>query len=222
MSAYFITSTGTDIGKTFTTCALLHGAQNSGRAARAIKPLITGWKDGAANDTQALIEAANIGQTVAEVSPLRFAAPLSPHRAAVMDNASIDTHALEQKCHQEIMATPRDALLLIEGAGGVMVPIAPPYGMLDLMAALRVPAILVVGSYLGTISHTLTALAALQMRLIPVHAVVMCESAGSSVTLNEAEAGLFPLLPHLPLRVVQPLVSSWREANEIQALARQL
>lgn len=216
MSAYVVTSTGTGVGKTFATCAMLHAARLNGRTARGYKPIISGWDDAdGESDTANIIRARGSGQTVDEVSPWRFAAPLSPHRAAALENKEIDFDALLDWSRARIGG---DGLTLIEGVGGVMVPLTNNHTTLDWMAALGLPVILVVGSYLGTISHTLTAMHALRARALSVAALIMSETHGSATTLDEAMAGLLPMIDDIPLRIAQPLVSSWREASVIHAL----
>jgi dethiobiotin synthetase len=79
MSAYFVSAVGTGIGKTFTTCALLHAARARGQQAQGYKPIISGWDDAQNTaDTLEIIRAGGAGQTIEEVSPWRFSAPLSP------------------------------------------------------------------------------------------------------------------------------------------------
>ena len=91
-------------------------------------------------------------QSVAALSPWRFAAPLSPDMAAQMEGRSIEFDQVAAFCRM-----PRDAaVLLIEGAGGAMTPLTQDRTMLDLAVSLRVPVILAAGSYLGSLSHTLT------------------------------------------------------------------
>lgn len=210
MSAYFVTGTGTDVGKTFVTCTLL----NARTGARGFKPIISG----APSDAEEIIKASGKG-TLDEIALWRFAAPLSPHRAAALENAVIDTNALESWCREK---SAGEGLTLIEGAGGVMTPITERYTMRDLAVALKLPVILVTGSYLGSISHTLSAIESLESRGVSIKALVLSESTGSAVTLAEAEAGLMPLLAHIPLRIVQPRVSSWKDAQAIRALAEKL
>lgn len=219
MSAYFISATGTGVGKTFTTCALLHAAQAQRVAARGLKPVISGWDNGAETDTAQIIAASASKQTIDDTSPWRFTAPLSPHRAAVLENKQIEVATLAAWTKEQAAAP---CLTLIETVGGVMVPLTDTLTTLDWMAAAGLPAILVTGSYLGTISHTLTALTALRSRNIPVAALILNESAGSTVTLAEAEAGLAPFIADIPLRIVQPYVSSWRDAAAIHGALKEL
>ncbi len=240
MSGYFVTAVGTGVGKTFTTCALLQAALQQGRIARAYKPIISGWDDAdPASDTAQMMTASAVlplsqGQrachpapstqhlaptTIDTISPWRFAAPLSPHRAAALAGQTIDMEALIAWSRAQ---TKQEGLTLIEGVGGVMVPLTDTTTTLDWMVALGLPIILVTGSYLGSISHSLTALHVLRARGLMVKALVMSESEGSSVALDEAMAGLAPLIDDIPLRIMQPRVSSWREADAIHSLEAQL
>lgn len=216
MSAYFVTSTGTGVGKTFTTCALLHAAAKKGQQAQGYKPVISGW-DGAdaMSDTAQIIHASRAGLTVEDISPWRFAAPLSPHRAAALEHKTVDVEALVAWSRAQL---GQEGLTLFEGVGGVMVPLTNRYTTLDWMTTLQLPVILVTGSYLGAISHTLTALHALRTHKLHVAALVMSETHGSSVTLEESMAGLAPYIDDIALRIAQPLVSSWREATAIHTL----
>lgn len=216
MSAYFVTAVGTGVGKTFTTCALLHAARSNGRIARGFKPIISGYDAAdATSDTAQIIAASGGTANVDEISPWRFAAPLSPHRAAALEGQALDVNAVIEWSRARATG---DGLMLIEGVGGVMVPLTNTQTSLDWMAALGLPVILVTGSYLGSISHTLTALHALRTRGQHVAALVMSETEGSTVTLDEAITGLAPFIADIPLRIVQPRVSSWREATAIHAL----
>lgn len=215
MSGYFITATGTGSGKTFTTCALLHAARMQGRKAYAFKPVISGWEEGdPTTDTAHIIQASGQDWTVDALSPWRYAAPLSPHRAAVLEGKTLPFDALVDWSRKQL----RNDLTLIEGVGGVMVPLDGSHTVLDWMRALNLPVILVTGSYLGSISHTLTALEVLKQAGLNTHALVVNESPDSSVDLTEAQAGLEPLVQTIPLRIFQPLVSSPHNAQAIHAL----
>ena len=224
MTSYFVAGTGTGIGKTFTTCALLHAAHEQGRATHGFKPLISGWSESTESDTAQIKWAAASPLPVEEISPWRFTAPLSPHRAAALEGKQIDMDAVVEWTNDQLFLAlgNHEPLVLFEAVGGVMVPLTESKTTLDWMAAVGIPIILVTGSYLGSISHTLSAMEVLRARGLAIAALVMNESAGSSVTLAEAEAGLAPFIADISLRTYQPLVSSWREATEIHALAEQL
>jgi dethiobiotin synthetase len=186
MATYFVTSTGTGIGKTLTTALLLRQLAAAGRPARAIKPVLSGFNPRSAAESDAGILLRAMGRRVTEdsiaaIAPWRFATPLSVDMAAAREGRSVDFDALVDWCR----AQERDDQLLIEGAGGVMAPIDDRHVMRDWIAALDIPALLVTGSYLGTLSHTLTALVALRERRIHVPAVIVAVTPGSPVSVQE-------------------------------------
>ena len=120
------------------------------------------------------------------ISPWRFAAPLSPDMAAAREGRALDYEALLEFCHAGIAAG--DGMLFIEGVGGVMVPLDAEHTVLDWMIEIDLPLIVVVGSYVGTLSHTLSALDVLDRHDLKVLAVVISESAGSAVSLDYTAA----------------------------------
>lgn len=187
MTAIFITATGTDIGKTFVTAGLIRHWRSIGRAVDALKPVMTGYdaKAAAASDAGVLLQALGRPVTdkeVARISPWRFAAPLSPDMAARREGRSLDYDALIDFSRK---AARQFDTVLIEGIGGVMVPLDKNRTVLDWMAELNAPAVLVAGSYLGSLSHTLTSRDALRCRGITIRAIVVNETPGSSVPLGE-------------------------------------
>lgn len=191
MSAVFVSGTGTDVGKTFVTCGLIAHFRTLGSAVEAIKPLLSGFSSSALPDSDAGALLAALGRpiTMAEacrISPWRFTAPLSPDMAAAREGRAIDFAAVADFCRGAIAA--RRGHLLIESIGGIMVPLDARHTVLDLAAELALPLILVAGSYVGTISHTLTALQALARRNINLAAIVISESQGSAATLDDTVA----------------------------------
>src|SRR6266700_1798489 len=188
MSAIFVTATGTGVGKTFVTAGLIRHHLRLGRAVDSIKPVVSGFDPAAlpASDPGVLLAALGRPLTIEEasrISPWRFAAPLSPDLAAAREGRAIDFNAVVDFC-QDAIAARRDRLF-IEGIGGIMVPLDAIRTVLDLITALRLPLILVAGSYVGTISHTLTALQVLVRRNLDVAAVVVSASEGSAAALDE-------------------------------------
>lgn len=191
MTAIVITSTGTEIGKTYITAGLIRHLRTSGRTVEAIKPVVTGFDAAtmAESDPGVLLAALERPVTldeIAKISPWRYAAPLSPDIAAREEGTPLDFTALGEFSLRSVL-TRRD-VLLIEGIGGVMVPLDDRHTVLDWMLLLRLPLILVTGSYLGTISHTLTALDTLLRRGLAVLTVVVNETEGSNVALADTAA----------------------------------
>lgn len=187
MSAYFITSSGTDIGKTFITRALCRQLREKKLPAHAYKPIISGWSEGEENDVTLLCEALGLPQieeSYDQLSLYRLKAPLSPDMAARQEGISLKMEEIIRFC-KNALKRHENGITLIEGVGGAMVPLTPTHTTLDLIEALNIPVILIVGSYLGSLSHTLTALESLRSRNIPMHHLIINESADSSVDTEE-------------------------------------
>jgi dethiobiotin synthetase len=193
VSAIFISGTGTDVGKTFVCVSLIRHLRQMGRSVEAIKPVVSGFDpdQSAASDPGILLETLGFPATlqyIERIAPWRFGAPVSPDLAARREGRRIDVGEVVAFCKSAI--DQRREILLIEGVGGIMVPLDEQRTMLDVMMALRLPFILVAGSYLGTISHTLTALDALFRRDLSLLAIIVSETPGSPVPLDETVAAI--------------------------------
>jgi dethiobiotin synthetase len=190
MTAVFVTSTGTDIGKTFVTAGLIRHYRGKGLAVSAIKPIVSGFDPEAADGSDPGLLLAALGKPVtleeiARISPWRFTAGVSPDLAAMREGKAIDFSAVVDFSRRAMAV---NAMRFIEGVGGVMVPLDDSHTVLDWMTALKLPVIVVAGSYLGTISHTLTALHIIAGRNLTTCAVVVSETPGSPVPLEETVA----------------------------------
>ena len=220
MSTLFVTGTGTGIGKTVVTAALCRELRAAGRPVRALKPVLSGYDPAARDESDPSVLLASLGEpvtddAVAAIAPWRFAAPLSPDMAAAREGRRLDLREIVAFCRE----APGDPLL-IEGIGGAMVPLDDRHTVLDWIAELAAPALVVAGSYLGTISHTLTTLSAMRGRGVEVAGLVISESEQSPVPPAETaatiarHAGALPiaLLPRLP-----PAPAPWRDAPPLAA-----
>ena len=203
MGANFITGTGTDIGKTWLACSLLRHWCAEGRLAAAIKPVLSGFDAArpALSDAGALLLAMGREPGAAEldaIAPWRFAAPLSPDMAAAREGRQIDFGELVAFTRRAVTAPDRQ--LLIEGVGGVMAPLDAQHTVRDWIAASGLPCVMVTGSYLGSLSHALTALEALARVSAGVTAIAVNESPDSPVTMDSTlerlshHAGAIPLI----------------------------
>lgn len=193
MSAIFVTATGTDIGKTFVSAGLLKHWKAAGQPAEAIKPVSTGFDPAEAEGSDAglLLRAQGKPATVEEIeriSPWRFAAPLSPDVASSRERRTLPFDELVDFSKRAMKAAKGH--LLIEGVGGVMVPLNDRHTVLDWMVELDAPLIVVTGSYLGTLSHTLTCLDVLKRRDLTIRALVVNETPGSSVPFSDTVSRL--------------------------------
>ncbi|MBC7398978.1 MAG: dethiobiotin synthase [Mucilaginibacter sp.] len=153
----FITGIGTGIGKTIVSAMLVESLK-----ADYWKPIQSGDLDG--SDTIKVESLVSNSQSVFHPEAYRLTQPFSPHKSADLDGILIDP--------LKIIAPKTDNQLIIEGAGGLMVPLNNSFLMIDLIQQLNVEVILVVKHYLGSINHTLLSLDALKSRKIPIKAIV--------------------------------------------------
>ncbi|MDG2527433.1 dethiobiotin synthase [Caulobacter endophyticus] len=188
MSALFVAGTGTDIGKTHVACAVIRALKAKGVAVDAFKPVVSGFDpaDPSASDPARLAQALGDPSALPRISPRRYLAPLAPNLAARLEGDVLRIEDLAADC-RAALAGDHD-LMLVEGAGGVMSPLTDEATNLDLIADLGLPVLLIAGSYLGTISHVLTALVALRARGASVAAIIMSESLDAPDLVQTADA----------------------------------
>jgi dethiobiotin synthetase len=191
VKAFFITGSGTDVGKTFVAAGLIRHFRQVGRIVEALKPVVSGFdpEHAATSDPAILLAALGRQADATEIeciAPWRFAAPLSPDMAAAREDRAIDFNALLDFSKSAIASSA--GILLIEGVGGIMAPLEQTHTVLDWMRALRLRLVLVTGSYLGSISHTLTCLDVLRRYELHVAALVVSESADPTVPLDDTVA----------------------------------
>jgi dethiobiotin synthetase len=193
VASYFVTSTGTDIGKTFVTAALVRYLRESNQPVRALKPIVSGYDSSVVQTSDPAVLLTALGRPVTaeevdRIAPWRFRAPLSPDQAAAREGRSIDFDKLVAFSRVEISSAKGP--LFIEGVGGIMVPLDGRRTVLDWMTELDIPLLLVVGGYLGTISHTLTALDVLAQRKLTIAGIIVSESERAAVALDETVASI--------------------------------
>lgn len=215
MSMMFVTASGTEVGKTFVTTLLIEQYRRHGTNVDALKPVVTGFdeNDPAASDSGLLLAAlgrpsdhANLDR----ISPWRFAAPLSPDMAAAREQRDVPFSEIVDFCR----SAATNGETLIEGIGGVLVPLDGEHTVADWIAALDAPALLVTGSYLGAISHTLTAFETLASRDIPVRGIVVSESDSQPVAVEETARTIERFSRDCPV-VVLPRLSDPAHAPDL-------
>lgn len=184
MTAIVITATGTDIGKTVFAAALTAAIDGC-----YWKPVQAGLDDGTDRERVAWLSGLPADRLLAEA--YRLTTPCSPHRAAEIDGVAIDTDALvPPQCERP---------LVIEGAGGVLVPFTRTMTFADLIARWRSPAVIVAATTLGTISHSLTAIEALRARGVDIRGVAFIGDANEDSESTIAAMGRVKRLGRLPL-----------------------
>ncbi|MEM9495768.1 MAG: dethiobiotin synthase [Pseudomonadota bacterium] len=204
MSAYFVTGSGTEIGKTYVSAAILKAARAAGRAVSASKPLMSGFTRSAIAESDAglLLDACGEASTEANLARIclhNFEEPAAPNIAARNAGVALDDDALIRFVSRS--APSSDGLHLVEGAGGVMSPATDSLLQRDLAAALGAPAILVTINYLGAISHTLSAMEALDKVSVKTALVVV-----SQPTADVAPPG--DIIPELAMWRGEPILAA--------------
>lgn len=169
-----VTGTDTGVGKTWISCGLLRSWRADGLRLAARKPAETGCEERAGSlhpaDATALAEAAGGGEPVESVCRWRFAEPLAPAVAATRAGRRIDTSGIAADC---LARSAEVDLLLVEGAGGLLVPLDGRETFADLAGALGARLVVVVGARLGAINHAMLTIGAARARGIEVAAVVV-------------------------------------------------
>ncbi|HXB14211.1 MAG TPA: dethiobiotin synthase [Solirubrobacteraceae bacterium] len=175
MRGLFITGTDTGAGKTVLSGCLLAAMRAAGERPVACKPVLTGLEDAAAGaqgswpaDDELLATITGAART--EVSPLRFGPAVSPHLAAQLAGTPIDPPALLARTRATLDGA---SAAIVEGVGGLLVPLADGYAVRDLAVELALPVIVAARPGLGTINHTLLTLEAGRAAGLDVRAVVL-------------------------------------------------
>jgi dethiobiotin synthetase len=216
VTTLLITGTDTGVGKTWIGRALGHALTAAGRRVVAIKPVETGCADDTALLEDGALLAAATGQTEPLTTLYRFPEPLVPALAADAAGEAIDLDAMLLRL--EALSAGAD-VVLVEGVGGLLVPMTWEWTVVDLARALGAPALVVAADRLGTINHTLLTLGALELAGLEVAGVVLTapETPDPSTDTNAAAiarlAGIDRIVnvprradPAAASREVQPII----------------
>lgn len=149
---FFVTGTDTGVGKTLVACALLHAFSARGNSVIGMKPVAAGLEGGRYADVDALVAASTVQAALELVNPYAFESPIAPHIAAAQSGLGIDLDKIERAYGE--LATQAE-VVVVEGAGGFMIPLNARDSGADLARRLALPVILVVGMRLGCLNHAL-------------------------------------------------------------------
>jgi dethiobiotin synthetase len=177
----FITGTDTGVGKTVVSCALARGLRAAGIDVGVMKPVETGVLATGPLDAQALRLAADAEDALDLVCPIQFAMPAAPQASAIEAGGDVSIERIRD-CFD--LLQKRHTFMLVEGAGGLLVPLDEETTMADLAQELELPVLIVARASLGTINHTLLTLEACATRGLEVVGVVLSHAAG---LLSEAD-----------------------------------
>jgi len=192
---FFITGTDTGVGKTYVTRLIVAGLRAAGIDAVGYKPVASGDRGDAA-----LLAEASGGLALDEVNPVFLQTPVAPYVAGLLENRTIDPSELTSG-YRRLAEAHRS--VLVEGAGGWEVPIAPGCRIADLAEMLALPVIVVAGNRLGVINHVLLTVAAIQRRGLVCAGIVLNQLEDEMDTAMITNKGVIedlagvPLLAHL-------------------------
>ena len=169
-SGYFVTGTGTGVGKTVAAAITARTLISLGYSVSVFKPAVTGLDDPGEPDHVLLRRAAESDQTDDEIAPYRYGIPASPHRAAALAGEELNPTRLRRGA---AAAAERADMLVCEGVGGLMVPLSPGYLVRDFAQDLALPLLIAALPGLGTINHTLLTLEAARAKGLPVRGIML-------------------------------------------------
>ena len=153
----FLTGTDTNVGKTYVAALLVRALRAAGHDCVGLKPICCGDRD----DAEALHAASDGASPLNDINPVWLRPPAAPYTASIIENRTIDLDLIREAFGR---ARSAHASLIVEGAGGWLVPITRDYFVADLAVEMGLPVAIVVANKLGAINHTLLTLAASRTR----------------------------------------------------------
>ncbi len=193
--SFFITGTDTGVGKTYVTRLLVETLRNAGVDAVGYKPIACGDREDAA-----ILSVVSGGIPLDEINPVYLNTPVAPYVACLLENRNVDPATLIAGFHQ---LAAKHAEVLVEGAGGWEVPLAPNYRVSDLAAELELPVILVAGNKLGALNHVLLTVNAIRAKGLVCAGIYLNQLGDEMDTAMITNKGVVedltgvPLLDHL-------------------------
>jgi dethiobiotin synthetase len=205
-SGFFVTGTGTEVGKSVVAAVLARTLAGQGRRVAVFKPAITGLDDLSPEapepDHELLRRAAESRQSEAEIAPYRYGPPASPHLAAALAGEEI-----EQRRLLDAAATAGAGadVLICEGVGGLLVPLARDYLVRDLAVDLGLPLVIAAQPGLGTINHTLLTVEAARAAELDVAVVVLTPWSREPSAIEESNRETIASLAQVTVETLPPL-----------------
>jgi dethiobiotin synthetase len=220
MNGFFITGTDTGVGKTVVTACLatLFKSQDVG----VMKPIESGvdpeCSSAANSDAKFLMEVAESTDAEEEVCPFRLKIPASPYQAAQMAGSSIQPRSIIEKFK---ILQSRHNMMLVEGVGGLLVPITARYNVADLALEMRLPLIIVSRIRLGTLNHTLLTIKAARQYGLKIKGVILNrQEAGDLDEVEKQQGKLIEELSDTPILGTCPFIEDISVKNLQQNLAQ--
>jgi dethiobiotin synthetase len=170
LRGFFVTGTGTEVGKTVVAAAITRTLAERGQSVAVFKPAVTGLEEDGESDHALLRRAAGSTQSNEEIAPYRYRPPASPHLAALLAGEEIERKRLISSARAA--AGSADAIVC-EGVGGLLVPLSRDYLVRDFAVDLGLPLVVAAAPGLGTINHTLLTIEAARAAELALAAVIL-------------------------------------------------
>lgn len=182
----FITGTDTGVGKTYVACGIAAALRKSGIDVGVMKPAETGCRTRngvlVPQDAVALARAAKVNDPLELINPYRYCNPVAPAVAAQLENKRIETNKIMRAFRSLAM---RHEFMIVEGAGGIMVPLNQKSSYLDLAEMISLPVIIIARPSLGTINHTMLTVMAVRQRGLKIAGIVINDAKGGKRGIAE-------------------------------------
>jgi dethiobiotin synthetase len=218
MQGYFITGTDTNVGKTVVTACLANLFKNRGENVGVMKPIETGvdpeCSSSANSDAKFLIEVTGVQDTLEDVCPYRLKTPASPYQAAKIEGKEL---YLEKILERFRALQSKHSIMLVEGIGGLLVPITQRYNVTDLALQMNLPLIIVSRIQIGTLNHTLLTINAARQHGLKVAGVILNPvHEGELDTIEEKQGSLIEELSDTPILGTCPHIHDVSSEGVIQ------
>ena len=221
MQGYFITGTNTNVGKTVVTACLANLLKNQGENVGVMKPIETGvdpeCSSSANSDAKFLIEVTGVQDALEDVCPYRLKTPASPYQAAKIEGKEL---YLEKILERFRALQSKHSMMLVEGIGGLLVPITRRYNVTDLAIQMNLPLIIVSPIQIGILNHTLLTINAARQHGLKVAGVILNSvHEGELDTIEEKQGSLIEELSDTPILGTCPYIHDVSSEGVFQNLA---
>ena len=218
MNGFFITGTDTDVGKTVVTACLTTLFKSQGIDVGVMKPIETGvdpaCNSSANSDAKFLMEVSGNTDSADEVCPYRFKTPASPYQAAQIAERAIQPATIIENFK---LLQSHHNLMLIEGIGGLLVPITNRYNVANLALEMGLPLIIVSRLRLGTLNHTLLTINAARQHGLKIKGVILNQKESNTLdSVEKQQSTLIKELSDIPILGICPFIKDISSAG-IQA-----
>ena len=220
MQGYFITGTDTNVGKTIVTACLANLFINRGENVGVMKPIETGVdpesSSPANSDAKFLIEATGVQDALVDVSPYRLKTPVSPYQAARLEAKELYPEKILERFRA---LQSKHSMMLVEGIGGLLVPITRRYNVTDLALQMNLPLIIVSRIQIGILNHTLLTINAARQHGLKIAGVILNPvHEGELDTIEEDQGSLIEELSDTPILGICPYIHNISNGGVIQNL----